>query len=98
MPGSTIQPLQCVMNAAARVVMNLSLRYHVKPLLKRLHCLLVEQRITYKLCLFMYDIHIRLAPKYLADCAVCIHSFCSQWQIPAEVYWLSGLRSAKDKN
>jgi len=28
---------------------------------------------------------------------LCIHSFCSQWQIPAEVYWLSGLRSNKNK-
>jgi len=30
----------------------------------------------------------RLAPKYLSDC------FRSQWQIPTEVYWLSGLHSA----
>jgi len=22
---------------------------------------------------------------------LCFHSFCSQWQIPTEVYWLSGL-------
>jgi len=27
-----------------------------------------------------------------------IHSFCTQWQIPAEVNWLNGLRSAKNKN
>jgi len=37
--GSTIQPLQRVMNAAAWVVMNLSLRDHVKPALKQLHWL-----------------------------------------------------------
>jgi len=29
---------------------------------------------------------------------LCIHSFCSQWQIPAEVNWLINLRSAKNKN
>jgi len=57
--GSTIQPLQRVMNAAARVVMNLSLLDHVKPALKQLHWLLpVEQRITYKLCLFMHHVYI----------------------------------------
>ena len=28
---------------------------------------------------------------------LCIHSFCIQWQIPASVDWLSGLRSAKNK-
>jgi len=27
---------------------------------------------------------------------LCIHDFCSQWQIPTDVYWLNGLRSAKN--
>jgi len=58
LPGSTIQPLQRVMNAASRVIMNLSLRDHVKPALKQLHWLPVEDRIIYKLCLFMHYIHI----------------------------------------
>jgi len=57
-----------VMNAAARVIMNLSLRDHVKPGLKQLHWLPVEHRITYKLCLFMYHIHIGQAPQHLSDC------------------------------
>ena len=29
---------------------------------------------------------------------LCFHGFCSQWQISTEVHWLSGLRSAKNKN
>jgi len=29
---------------------------------------------------------------------LCIRSFCTQWQIPAEVDWLSGLHSAKNKD
>ena len=29
---------------------------------------------------------------------LCIHSFLAEWQIPAEVDWLSWLRSAKNKN
>jgi len=37
LPKTTIQPLQRVMNAAARVIVNLSLRDHVKPALKQLH-------------------------------------------------------------
>jgi len=58
-----------VMNAAARVIMNLSLRDHVKPALKQLHWLPVELRIiTYKPCLFMYHIHTGQAPQYLSDC------------------------------
>jgi len=46
LPWSPIQPLQRVMNAAARVIINLSIRYHVKPALKDLP---LEQRITCKL-------------------------------------------------
>jgi len=29
---------------------------------------------------------------------LCILSFCSQWQVPAEIDWLSCLHSAKNKN
>ena len=63
LPWSTVQHLQHVMNAAARVIMNVSLRDHVKPALKQLHWLPVEQRITYKLCLFMHRIHSGQAPQ-----------------------------------
>ena len=49
LPMSTIQPLQHVMNAVARVIMNLSLRDHVKPALMQLHWLPVEQRISVEL-------------------------------------------------
>ena len=47
LPRSTIQSLQCVMNAAARVVMALSTRDRVKLALKQLHWLPVEQWISY---------------------------------------------------
>jgi len=42
-----MQPLQRVMNAAARVVMALSTRDHANPALKQLHWLPVEQRTSY---------------------------------------------------
>ena len=48
--------------------MKLSLRDHVKPALKQLHWLPVQQRITYKLCMFMHQIHNGQAPQYLSDC------------------------------
>ena len=66
--GQAFSPLQRVMNAAARVIVNLSLRDHVKPALKQLQRLPVEQRITYKLCMFMHHIHTGQAPQYLSDC------------------------------
>ena len=51
LPRSTIQPLQRVMNAAVRVIMALSTRNHVKPALKQLHWLPIEQRISYITCI-----------------------------------------------
>ena len=94
LPRSTIQPLRRVMNAAARVIMNLSLRDHVKPALKQLHWLPVEQRIQ---AVFDYALHPHRTSTKIPF-RLCFHSFCSQWQISTEVHWLSGLRSAKNKN
>jgi len=61
LPRSTIQPQQRVMNAAARVIMNLSLRDHVKSALMQLHWLPVEQKITYQLYVYTGQ-----APQYLS--------------------------------
>jgi len=44
-------------------IMNLSLRDHVKPALKQPHWFPVEQRITYKLCLFIHHTHTGQAPQ-----------------------------------
>ena len=62
-----LKPLQRVHNAAARLVLSLNLRYHVKPALKQLHWLPVVYRIQYKLCLLMYHVHFGTAPQYLTD-------------------------------
>ena len=69
------------MNAAARVIMNFSLRDHVKPALKQLHWLPVEQRITYKLCLFMHHIHTGQAPQYLSDCVSAVSALSGRYQL-----------------
>ena len=81
LPGSTIWPLQRVMNAATRVIMNLSLHDHVKPALKQLHWLPVEQRITYKLCLFMHHIHTGQAPQYLSDCVSVVSALSGRYRL-----------------
>ena len=71
-----------VMNAAARVIMNLSLRDHVKPALKQLHWLPVELRIiTYKPCLFMYHIHTGQAPQYLSDCVSAVSALSGRYRL-----------------
>jgi len=51
LPASTLAPLQRVLHAAARLVLNLRPRDHVSAALRELHWLPVAQRIDYKLCL-----------------------------------------------
>jgi len=54
LPASTLAPLQRVMNAAARLVCDLSSRDHVTPALQSLHWLPIKQRIQFKLCLLVH--------------------------------------------
>ena len=74
LPMSTIQPLQHVMNAVARVIMNLSLRDHVKPALMQLHWLPVEQRISVELA-------VRQPP---VDRPLCHHDYRMRIPQPAD--------------
>jgi len=57
------------------------LRDHVKPALKHLHWLPVEQRITYKLCLFMHHIHTGQAPQYQSACVSTVSSLSGRYQL-----------------
>jgi len=70
-PRCATEPLQCVMNAAARLVLNLlyacMTTYSVTPALQQLHWLPIEYRSTYKLCLIMHLVHSNRAPQYLSD-------------------------------
>ena len=74
LPCATIEPLQRVQNAAARLVLNLRLCDPVTPALKELHWLPVASRIKYKLCLLMHLIHTGRAPQYLANSVQSITS------------------------
>ena len=51
----TIEPLQRVQKAAARLVLKLGPCDHVTSALQQLHWLPVSERITYKLCLRRTD-------------------------------------------
>jgi len=47
----------------------------------QLHWLPVEERIIYKLCLFMHYIHIGLAPKYLSDCVSTVSAASGRYRL-----------------
>jgi len=73
LPQSTLQPLQRVLNAAARLITDTKPWDHITPVLRQLHWLSVSQRIQYKLCLLMHNIYIKQCPDYMND-LVCLTS------------------------
>ena len=54
LPAATLAPLQRVLTAAARLVLDLKTRDHATPALRELHWLPIAQRIEYKLCLLVH--------------------------------------------
>jgi len=67
LPQSTLQPLQRVQNAAARLICDVPYHEHITAHLRELHWLPVRSRIEYKLCLTMYNVHNGRCPSYLSD-------------------------------
>ena len=53
LPKNQIEKLQRVQNCAARLVVNARRHDHITPVLKDLHWLPVEQRIIFKILLFI---------------------------------------------
>jgi len=63
LPRCTTKPLQRVVNAAARLVLNLRPPDHVTRALEQLPWLPIKYKITYKLCLIMHLVHTNRAPQ-----------------------------------
>ena len=66
-PKHHLMRIQRVQNAAARVVTKSKKYDHVTPLLRELHWLPIEQRITYKILLMTFKALHDKAPKYIQD-------------------------------
>jgi len=67
LPASTLAPLQRVLHAAARNVLDLKPRDHVTPALQELHWLPVAERIQYKLCLLVHKSFLGHTLEYISD-------------------------------
>jgi len=72
LPASTLAPLQRVLHAAARLVLQLAPRDHVTPAVQELHWLPIAQRIDYKLCLLVHKASMGQAPSYISDVLTAI--------------------------
>ncbi len=66
-PASSINKLQIVQNAAARVLTRSRKYYHITPILQSLHWLPIKFRISYKILLLAYKALNDLAPAYLTN-------------------------------
>jgi len=66
-PASTLAPLQSVQNAAARLVLRLDHRAHIKPALQSLHWLPVKARIEFKIATMMHAILHQRGPAYFSN-------------------------------
>ncbi len=65
LPDSSIQPLQLIQNAAARLIFNETKRTHVTPLFINLHWPPTAARIKFKALMFAYRTTSCSAPLYL---------------------------------
>jgi len=64
---SVRQRFQRIQNCAARLVCSEPALSHATPLLRQLHWPQVARRITYKLCILMFDVFHGTAPTHLTD-------------------------------
>ncbi|XP_053541743.1 uncharacterized protein LOC128634923 [Ictalurus punctatus] len=65
LPASSIEPVQMIQNAAARLVFNQPKRTHVTPLFISLHWLPVDAQIKFKALMLTYKTLSGTAPSYL---------------------------------
>ena len=69
-PKYLIKRLQCVQNAAARLVSGCRKYDHISPALRQLHWLPVDKRISFKVLLMVLKCLHNLAPLYLCETIV----------------------------
>jgi hypothetical protein len=67
LPAKTLKPLERVMNAAPRLVMDLRPRDHITKAMRTLQWLPLVFRIKYKLCVMMHSIVNGRCPAYIGE-------------------------------
>ena len=70
LPTFLIDRLQNVQNAVAHIITRTKKYDHIKPVLKQLHWLPVNQRIDYKILLLTYKALNGQAPSYITELLV----------------------------
>ena len=79
LPETQINRLQCIQNSATRIISRRPRHEHITPVLENVHWLPVQQRIMFKVLLFVFKCLNGLAPPYLEDDH--IHFSCTSHQL-----------------
>ena len=77
LPETQINRLQRIQNSAARIVSRWPRHEHITPVLENLHWLPVQQRIMFKVVLFVFKCPNGLAPPYLAELITVKENLCN---------------------
>ena len=84
LPASTINRLDDVLHAAARLISGCRKYDHITPMMRdELHCLPIRQRIEYKLCLTVFKALHGISPGYIAAMCVRVSSLASRSRLRA---------------
>ena len=67
LPKNLLQKLKYVQNSAARLIMGTNKCDHIRPVLKKLHWLPIDNRIVFKVLLLTFKAGAKLAPQYIQD-------------------------------
>ena len=67
LPDSTLHPYTTILHSAARLAKGMKPRDHITPALRQLHWLPIKARITYKICLMMFNINSGSSPRYMSS-------------------------------
>ena len=64
---TTLHPYITILHSAARLVNSLKPRNHITPALRQLHWLPIKARISFKICVLMFNIHSGSCPRYMSS-------------------------------
>ena len=67
LPDNSLNKLQRVQNAAARLITGTAKFSHITPVLRTLHWLPIKQRVQFKMLIFVFKAINGLAPNYISN-------------------------------
>ena len=79
LPDNSLNKLQRVQNAAARLITGTAKFSHITPVLRTLHWLPIKQRVQFKMLILVFKAINGLAPNYISNLVniLCLSKYCT---------------------